>query len=166
MSDKVYSVLFLCIDNSAQSIMAEALITTMGKGRFKGYSAGSKPNGKVDPFAIEQVKKTGYPTENLRSKSWEEYASPDAPHMDYIITVSDGVAVEQCPYWPGHPNSAHWGFADPAVGECTDEERRTAFEKIFKQIMSRINSFVSLPVDTLDKHAIHQEIKKIGDTPV
>jgi arsenate reductase len=166
MSDKTYNVLFLCTGNSARSIMAEALVTTMSKGRFKGYSAGSKPNGKVNPFAIEQVKKTGYPIDNLRSKSWDEFAAPDAPHMDFIITVCDNAAGEECPYWPGHPTSAHWGFEDPAAVEGTDEEKRAAFEKVFKQIMGRMNSFVSLPVHMLDKHAIQQEMKNIGNTPV
>lgn len=154
MSERTYNVLFLCTGNSARSIMAEALITTMSQGRFKGYSAGSKPNGKVNPFAIEQVEKTGYPTETLRSKSWDEFAAPDAPHMDFIITVCDNAAGEQCPYWPGHPTSAHWGFEDPAAVEGTDEDKRAAFEKIFKQIMARVNAFVSLPVHMLDKHAI------------
>lgn len=166
MSEKTYNVLFLCTGNSARSIMAEALITTMGHGRFKGYSAGSKPNGKVNPFAIEQVEKTGYPTDNLRSKSWDEFAAPDAPHMDFIITVCDNAAGEQCPYWPGHPTSAHWGFEDPAAVEGTDEEKQAAFVKIFKQIMARMNSFVSLPVHMFDKQAIQKEMTKIGDTPV
>lgn len=166
MSDKTYNVLFLCTGNSARSIMAEALVTTMSKGRLRGFSAGSKPNGKVNPFAIEQVKKTAYPLENLRSKSWDEFAAPGAPHMDFIITVCDNAAGEQCPYWPGHPTSAHWGFEDPAAVEGSDEQKRAAFEKVFKQIMARMNSFVSLPVHMLDKHAIGQEMKNIGDTPV
>lgn len=164
--EKVYNVLFLCTGNSARSIMAEALVTTMGKGRFKGYSADSKPGGKVNPFAVEQVKKAGYPVDSLRSKSWNEFAATDAPQMDFIITVCDNAAGETCPYWPGHPTTAHWGFEDPAAVEGTDEEKRTAFEKIFKQIMSRMATFVNLPVSTLDKHAIQQEIKKIGETPV
>lgn len=166
MTDKTYNVLFLCTGNSARSIMAEALVTTMSKGSFKGFSAGSKPGGQVNPFAIEQVKKTGYPIDNLRSKSWDEFAAPDAPHMDFIITVCDNAAGETCPYWPGHPVTAHWGFADPAAVEGSDEEKRAAFEKIFKQIMARMNTFVSLPLHMLEKHAIQQEIKKIGDTPV
>lgn len=166
MTEKTWNVLFLCTGNSARSIMAEALVTTMGQGRFKGYSAGSKPNGKVNPFAIEQVKKTGYPVENLRSKSWDEFAAPDAPHMHFIITVCDNAAGEVCPIWPGHPTTAHWGFEDPAAVEGTDEEKRAAFEKIFRQIVARMNTFISLPMHTLDKHAIHQEIRKIGDTPV
>lgn len=166
MSNKQFNILFLCTGNSARSIMAEALVTTMGQGMFKGYSAGSNPNGVVNPFAIEQVKKTGYPTDNLRSKSWDEFAAPDAPHMDFIITVCDNAAGEVCPIWPGHPSSAHWGFQDPAAVEGTDEEKRAAFERIFKQILARMNAFVSLPHNMLEKHAIHQEIKKIGAAPV
>ncbi|HEX7648776.1 MAG TPA: arsenate reductase ArsC [Noviherbaspirillum sp.] len=166
MTDETYNVLFLCTGNSARSIMAEALVTTMGKGRFRGFSAGSKPGGKVNPFAIEQVEKTGYSLDHLRSKSWDEFAAPDAPHMDFIITVCDNAAGEVCPVWPGHPATAHWGFEDPAAVEGTDEQKRAAFEKIFRQIMVRMNSFVGLPLHQLEKHAIQQEIKKIGDTPV
>ncbi|GGC13315.1 protein-tyrosine-phosphatase [Oxalicibacterium flavum] len=166
MSNKQFNILFLCTGNSARSIMAEALVTTMGHGQFKGYSAGSNPNGVVNPYAIEQVKKTGYPTDNLRSKSWDEFAAPDAPHMDFIITVCDNAAGEVCPIWPGHPSSAHWGFQDPAAVEGTDEDKRAAFERVFKQILARMNTFVSLPLNMLEKHAIHQEIKKIGATPV
>ncbi len=166
MSNKQFNILFLCTGNSARSIMAEALVTTMGHGQFKGYSAGSNPNGVVNPYAIEQVKKTGYPTDNLRSKSWDEFAAPDAPHMDFIITVCDNAAGEVCPIWPGHPSSAHWGFQDPAAVEGTDEDKRAAFESVFKQILARMNTFVSLPLHMLEKHAIHQEIKKIGATPV
>lgn len=166
MTEKTYNVLFLCTGNSARSIMAEALVTTMSKGRFQGYSAGSKPGGKVNPFAIEKVKEAGYPVENLRSKSWDEFAQPDAPHMDFIITVCDNAAGEVCPIWPGHPASAHWSFEDPAAVEGTDEEKRAAFTKIFRQIRARMQAFLSLPVHMLDKHAIHHEIKKIGETPV
>jgi arsenate reductase len=166
MTDKTFNVLFLCTGNSARSIMAEALVTTMGKGRFQGFSAGSKPGGTVNPFAIEQVGKTGYPVDKLRSKSWDEFAGPHAPHMDFIITVCDNAAGEVCPHWPGHPATAHWGFEDPAAIEGTDEQKRAAFEKAFKQILARMNSFVSLPVHMLDKHAIQREIDKIGDTPV
>lgn len=166
MTEKTYNVLFLCTGNSARSIMAEALVTTMSKGRFQGYSAGSKPGGKVNPFAIEKVKETGYPLENLRSKNWEEFAQPDAPHMDFIITVCDNAAGEACPFWPGHPATAHWSFEDPAAVEGTDEQKRAAFEKIFRQIVARMNSFLAIPIDRLEKRAIQQEIKKIGDTPV
>ena len=160
MSNPPLNVLFLCTGNSARSIMAEALVTTMGRGQFQGYSAGSNPNGIVNPFAIEQVKKTGYSTDNLRSKRWDEFAAPGAPHMDFIITVCDNAAGEVCPIWPGHPASAHWGFEDPAAVEGSDEEKRAAFERIFKQIMARIHAFVSLPHHLLEKHAIHHEIQK------
>ncbi|MDB5855313.1 MAG: arsenate reductase ArsC [Herminiimonas sp.] len=166
MPNETYNVLFLCTGNSARSIMAEALVTTMGKGRFKGFSAGSKPGGTVNPFAIEQVQKTGYPVDTLRSKSWDEFAAPDAPAMDFIITVCDNAAGEVCPFWPGHPATAHWGFEDPAAVEGTDEEKRAAFDKIFRQIMARMNTFVSLPLHMLQKHAVQQKIKQIGDMPV
>ena len=166
MQDKVYNVLFLCTGNSARSIMAEALVTTMGKGRFKGFSAGSKPGGTVNPFAIEQVSHTGYPTDALRSKSWDEFGTPDAPHMDFIFTVCDNAAGETCPYWPGHPMSAHWGFEDPAAVIGSDEEKRAAFNRIFRQIMARMNIFVSLPLHMLEKNAIEREIQAIGDTTV
>ena len=166
MQDKVYNVLFLCTGNSARSIMAEALVTTMGKGRFKGFSAGSQPGGTVNPFAIEQVANTGYPVDALRSKSWEEFGTPDAPHMDFIFTVCDNAAGETCPYWPGHPMSAHWGFEDPATVIGTDEEKRAAFHRIFRQIMTRMNIFVSLPLHMLQKNAIEREIHAIGDIPL
>jgi len=166
MSDKTYHVLFLCTGNSARSIMAEALVTTLGKGRFRGFSAGSKPGGKVNPFAIDQVKATGYPIDNLRSKSWDEFGAAGAPHMDFIITVCDNAAGEECPYWPGHPMTAHWGFEDPAAVEGTDEEKRAAFAKVFRQIMGRVDTFVNLPMHTLDEHAIRQQIKAIGEAPV
>ncbi len=166
MSDKIYNVLFLCTGNSARSIMTEALVTTMGHGRFQGYSAGSYPGGTVNPFAIEQIQATGYPLDRLRSKSWDEFALPDAPQMDFIITVCDDAAGEVCPIWPGHPLSAHWGFEDPAAVQGSDEQKRAAFRKIFKQILARINSFVSLPIHVLDKNAIQHEMNKIGDTAV
>jgi arsenate reductase len=166
MSDKTYNILFLCTGNSARSIMAEALVTTMSRGRFQGYSAGSKPAGTVHPFAIEKVKETGYPVASLRSKSWDEFARPDAPQLDLIITVCDNAAGEVCPIWPGRPVTAHWSFEDPAAVEGSDAQKRAAFDKIFKQIMARINVFLSLPVDKLERHVIQQEIRNIGNTPV
>lgn len=166
MQDKVYNVLFLCTGNSARSIMAEALVTTMGNGRFKGYSAGSQPNGAVNPFAIEQVATTSYPVDGLRSKSWDEFGGAEAPQMDFIFTVCDNAAGETCPYWPGHPMSAHWGFEDPAAVAGTDEEKREAFHRIFRQIMARMSIFVSLPLQMLEKNAIQHEIHTIGATPV
>lgn len=164
MHDKTYNVLFLCTGNSARSIMAEALLTTMGKGRFRGYSAGSHPGGVVNPFAIEQVKKLNYPIENLRSKSWDEFAQPDAPKMDFIITVCDNAAGEVCPVWPGQPIAAHWGFEDPALAVGSDEEKRRVFEKVCRQIMSRVHVFLGLPLAMLEKSAIQHEVKSIGET--
>lgn len=166
MSDKVYNVLFLCTGNSARSIMAEALISTMGNGRFQGYSAGSHPGGTVNPFAVELIKTTDYPIEKLRSKSWDEYAAADAPQMDFIFTVCDNAAGEVCPYWPGHPMSAHWGFEDPAAATGTDDEKRAVFHKVFRQIVTRMNIFVSLPLHMLEKNAIQQKIQAIGVTAV
>ncbi len=132
MTDRVFNVLVLCTGNSARSIMAEALINTMGDGRFAAYSAGSHPGGTVNPFAIEQVAATGYPVDALRSKSWNEFAVSGAPVMDFIITVCDNAAGEVCPVWPGHPMTAHWGVEDPAAVEGTDDEKRRAFVKIFR----------------------------------
>jgi len=166
MTDKTYNILFLCTGNSARSVMAEALVTTMSKGRFRGFSAGSQPGGTVNPFAIEQIKATGYPIENLRSKSWDEFALPDAPHMDFIITVCDNAAGETCPFWPGHPVSAHWGFEDPAAAIGADEEKRAVFHKVFRQIAARLNIFLSLPLHMLEKNMIQHEIKAIGETKI
>ena len=168
MADKVYNVLFVCTGNSARSVMAEALVTILGQGKFKGYSAGSKPGGRVNPFALEQIKSLdfNYPTNEMRSKSWDEFARPDAPAMDFIITVCDNAAGEVCPYWPGHPATAHWGFEDPAALEGTDEEKRALFNKIFRQIMSRVDRFVKLPLHTLETDAIRREINAIGEMKV
>ena len=166
MTDKIYNVLFLCTGNSARSIMAEALLNSLGNGRFRTYSAGSHPGGAVNPFAIEKVRLLGYPLENLRSKSWDEFALPGAPQMDFIITVCDSAAGEVCPIWPGQPISAHWGFEDPAAAQGSDEEKRRVFEKVFRQISTRIHVFISLPLAVLDKAAIHRELKDIGATAV
>jgi arsenate reductase len=163
MTDKIYNVLVLCTGNSARSIMAEALINTMGHGRFRAYSAGSQPGGTVNPFAIEQVKATGYPLESLRSKSWDEYAVAGAPHMDFVITVCDNAAGEACPIWLGHPLKAHWGFEDPAAFKGGDEEKRRVFNKVFRQIMNRVQLFVNLPFHVLDQSAAKREVDKIGE---
>jgi len=143
MSDKVFNVLVLCTGNSARSIMAEALVNTMGNGRFRAYSAGSHPTGKVNPFALEKVEGVKYPTADIRSKSWDEFAAPGAPQMDFIVTVCDNAAGEMCPVWPGQPVSAHWGFEDPAAVEGSDDEKRHAFDVVFRQIMTRVRTFVN-----------------------
>ncbi len=162
MDNKVFNVLVLCTGNSARSIMAEALFNTMGGGRFMAYSAGSHPAGQVNPFAIEQVIATGYPKEHLRSKSWDEFAMPGAPVMDFVITVCDKAAGEVCPVWPGQPVSAHWGFEDPAAVTGTDEEKRAAFRKVFHQIRNRVSVFSSLPLEKLDRLSIKHEMDAIG----
>ena len=150
MKHRLFNVLILCTGNSARSIMAEALFNTptIGNDRFKAYSAGSFPNGKVNPFAIELIETIGYPLENLRSKSWDEYSKADSPVMDFVITVCDNAANEVCPVWPGSPVTAHWGFEDPASVEGSDEEKRDAFKKIFHQIRSRVNAFAQLPLES------------------
>lgn len=162
MSGKTYNVLVLCTGNSARSIMAEALINTMSGTRFKAYSAGSQPTGSVHPLATQLVQHIGYPSSELRSKSWDEYAVPTAPHMDFVITVCDNAAGEVCPVWPGHPVSAHWGFEDPAAVPGTDEDKLRAFERVFRQIRARVQLFASLPLATLDRTAIKREMDQIG----
>ena len=166
MSDKKYNVLILCTGNSARSIMAEALFNTIGQGKFRAYSAGSHPTGRVNPFAIEQVKAVGYSAENLRSKTWDEFAVPHAPKMDFVITVCDKAAGEVCPVWPGQPISAHWGFEDPAAATGTDEEKRAVFRKIFHQIRNRVSVFSSLPLEKLDRMTLKREMDVIGQTRV
>lgn len=162
MSDKTYNILILCTGNSARSIMAEAVFNSIGQGRFKAYSAGSHPTGKVNPFAIEQIQKLKYPIEELRSKSWDEFAKPDSPKMDFIITVCDKAAGEICPVWPGEPITAYWGFEDPAAVEGTDEEKRQSFQNVFQYIMTRVRLFAILPLSQLDKLAIKREMDSIG----
>ncbi|WUR15406.1 arsenate reductase ArsC [[Empedobacter] haloabium] len=166
MEDKVYNVLFLCTGNSARSVMAEALVTTMGQGRFRGFSAGSHPTGAVNPLALEQIATTGYPLEQLRSKSWDEFGQAGAPVMDFIFTVCDNAAGEVCPHWPGHPMSAHWGSEDPAAFVGTADQRRAVFQKVFRQIRARMSIFVSLPLHMLEKNAIQHEVAAIGRTAV
>ena len=160
--NKTQNVLFICTGNSARSIMAEALITTMSSGRYVGFSAGSFPNGAVNPFAIEQIKKINYPIERLRSKNWDEFILMGAPKMDFIITVCDNAAGETCPFWPGQPITAHWGFADPAAVKGSDENKRCAFAKIFQQIQLRIAAFINLPSHALDRKTMQYEVIKIA----
>jgi arsenate reductase (thioredoxin) len=146
--------------------MAEALVTLLGEGRFKGFSAGSQPTGRVNPFAIELVEEAGYPVAQLRSKSWDEFARDDAPPMDFIITVCNNAAGETCPFWPGRPATAHWGFEDPAAVEGTDEQKRAAFARIFSQIKARMQLFSGLPLESMDAAAVREALDRIGRTPV
>lgn len=159
MTAKVYSVLFLCTGNSSRSIMSEALLTVLGRGRFKAYSAGSRPAGAVNPLAIEQIKRfdSGFPVAAMRSKGWLEFAQPDAPQMDFIITVCDSAAGETCPHWLGHPTTAHWGYPDPAQVSGNDREKQEAFRQVFEQIRKRVEQFVSLPLDWLADDVVRRE---------
>jgi arsenate reductase len=162
---KIYNVLFLCTGNSARSIMAEKLLEHWGKGKFRAFSAGSQPTGKVNPFAIELLKMKGLATDGLRSKAWDEFAQPNAPHLDFIFTVCDNAAGETCPVWPGHPMTAHWGVEDPAAVTGTDEAKLIAFRKIASYLENRIKLFTSLPLESLEKMHIKQEIDAIGKHP-
>jgi len=161
MSEKQYNVLVLCTGNSARSILGEVLFNHFGKGKFKAYSAGSKPAGKVNPGALELLQQQGYSTEGLRSKSWDEFAQPGAPEFDFIFTVCDNAAGEACPVWFGHPCTAHWGIPDPAHVEG-DEARRAAFKKASEQLARRIQLFLSLPIEKLDKLALKEKLAEIG----
>ncbi|MGA7523498.1 MAG: arsenate reductase ArsC [Acidobacteriaceae bacterium] len=157
-----YNVLFLCTGNSARSIMAEAILNHKGKGRFTAYSAGSHPSGQPRPEALRQIEAARMPTDGLRSKSWDEFAAPEAPQLDFVFTVCDNAAKEQCPYWPGQPMTAHWGVPDPAAVKGTPEEIARAFRDAFSILDRRIGLFLSLPLRTLDQLAIKREIDRIG----
>ena len=165
MSDIPYSILILCTGNSSRSIMAEALFNVLGKGKFRAFSAGSHPSGAVNPFAFERCEALGYDTLGLRSKSWDEFATPNAPHMDFVITVCDQAAGEVRPIRPGKPMTAHWSFEDPAAFEGSDEDKRKVFTKVYRQIMSRVSQFVKLPLHVLDSNAIQHEMRAIGERP-
>lgn len=162
MTDKIYNVLFLCTGNSARSILAEALLNRMGQGRFRAYSAGSFPKGKVHAQALALLDELGFETEGLRSKSWDEFAGPGAPKMDFIFTVCDSAAAEVCPIWPGQPMSAHWGIPDPAAATGTEAERMKAFRQAFNTLKRRIELFASLPLASLDRMSLKRRMDEIG----
>jgi len=164
MTEKIFNVLFLCTGNSARSILAEVQLNALGKGKFTAYSAGSHPNGIVNPIAVEFLNNNGFPTEGLRSKSWDEFAQPDAPVMDYVITVCDQAAGEQCPFWPGQPMSAHWGVFDPAAVQGTDDQKRRAFRDTAAIMRKRIELFVALPAASLDRMSLKARMNEIGKT--
>jgi len=161
-TDRMYNVLFLCTRNSARSILAEALLNREGAGRFRGFSAGSHPQGSVHPLALELLKREGLPIEGLRSKSWNEYASPQSPAMHFIFTVCDNAAAEICPIWPGHPVSAHWGIPDPAAALGSEDERRKAFRAAFQTLHDRITRLVALPVASLEPGKLNAALRAIG----
>lgn len=159
-----YNVLFLCTGNSARSIMAEAIMNQKGRPNFTAYSAGSHPAGRVRPEAIKLLQEARLPAENLRSKNWEEFAKPGAPHLDFVFTVCDNAAKEVCPIWPGQPMTAHWGVPDPAAVAGSPEQMERAFRDAFLILERRISLFLSLPLASLDKMAIQKEINRIGKT--
>jgi arsenate reductase len=165
LADPIYNVLFLCTGNSARSIMGEVLLNALGEGRFVAYSAGSHPNGRVHPRALELLRDEGLPTDGLRSKSWDEFALPGAPRMDFVFTVCDDAAGEACPIWPGHPMTAHWGIEDPARVAGTPVVERAAFVQAFKYLRNRIAAFVALPVASLDRMTLQTRIQAIGGLP-
>ena len=164
MSDHAFNVLFLCSANSARSILAEAQLNALGHGRFRAFSAGSRPAGQVDPLILDFLQKTGLATEELRSKSWDEFAFPGAPAIDYVVTLCDETAGETCPVWPGHPVSAHWGVTDPLAVDGTEDEKRQAIKNVFIGLHKRIELFIALPIKTLDHMSLKASLDDIGKT--
>ena len=164
MTDRVFNILFLCTGNSARSILAESAMNKLGEGRFRGYSAGSFPKGAVNPDALRLLTRIGYPTEGLRSKSWEEFSKPGAPAIDFVFTVCDDAAGETCPIWPGHPMTAHWGIEDPSHVEGNDIERERAFVTALRYLENRIKLFMALPFNQLDAMALKAHVREIGQT--
>ena len=162
MADKTYNVLFLCTGNSARSIMAEVLLNYWGKGRFHAYSAGSHSKGEVHPLAVETLARNHLPTNHLRSKSWDEFATRSAPRLDFVFTVCDRAAQEVCPFWPGQPMTAHWGVEDPADVQGTSDERNRAFNKAFRELDARIKIFTSLRLEALDQLSLQRQLDAIG----
>jgi arsenate reductase (thioredoxin) len=163
---RIYNVLFLCTGNSARSILAESLLTHLGAGRFGAFSAGSFPKGQVHPLALELLKRMDLPTDGLRSKSWDEFAAPGAPMLDFIFTVCDNAAGETCPLWPGRPTTAHWGIADPAAVVGTEAEKVLAFRTAMRELEARIKLFIDLPIESLEQPKLNDKLKLIGRTGV
>lgn len=162
MKDKILNVLFLCTGNSARSILAEALLQRWGLGKFKSYSAGSMPKGRVNPLALELLRKNNYRTDMFRSKSWEEFSGKGAPELDFVFTVCDKAARETCPVWPGQPMTAHWGIADPDHPELPEDEQRRLINKAYWELDHRIKIFASLPIDKLDRLSLQRHLDEIG----
>ena len=162
MADRVFNVLFLCTGNTARSILAESILRKDGAGRFRAFSAGSHPKGVVNPFAIKVLESLDYPTDGFRSKSWDEFAAPDAPVMDFVFTVCDAAAGEACPVWPGQPMTAHWGIEDPAVVEGTDIQKESAFVLAARYLKNRISVFINLPLRSIDQLSLNSKLREIG----
>lgn len=162
MSDRIYNVLFLCTGNSARSILAESILRKDGQGRFRSFSAGSQPKGQVNPFALKVLGSLNYPADGMRSKSWQEFAVPDAPVMDFVFTVCDSAAGESCPVWPGQPMTAHWGIEDPAAVEGSDIMKKAAFVAAFRYLKNRIGVFTNLPLRGIDKLSLGTKLREIG----
>lgn len=160
-----YNVLFLCTGNSARSIMAESILRSVGAGRFNAYSAGSQPAWRVNPYALELLGKNGMPTDGLRSKSWDEFAQPGAPRLDFVFTVCDNAAGEVCPVWPGQPMTAHWGIPDPAAVDADENAKREAFAEASRTLTNRIRVFASLSLDKLDRLSLQRELDDLGESP-
>lgn len=165
MANRPYNVLFLCTGNSARSILAEALINQLGRGKFRGFSAGSHPRGQVHPIALDLLQRMNFPIEGLRSKSWDEFAVPGAARLDFVFTVCDNAAGEACPYWPGQPMTGHWGVPDPAAVAGSDSEKWLAFRAAFRLLDNRIKIFTSLPLDSLDRIELQERLDAIGTAP-
>jgi len=164
MTGRAFNVLILCTGNSARSILGEALVERWGQGRFRGFSAGSHPKGRVHPLALELLEHERFPTEGLRSKGWDEFAAAGAPPLDFIFTVCDNAAGEACPVWPGHPMTVHWGIDDPAAADGSDEEKRLAFRKAFDELQRRVRAFIDLPIGSLDPLELKQRLQAIGNS--
>lgn len=162
MVERVYNVLFLCTGNSARSVLAESLMNHWGHGKFRGFSAGSHPKGSVHPIALDLLQQTGLPSRDLRSKSWDEFAAPGAVTLDFIITVCDNAAGEVCPVWPGKPMSAHWGLPDPAAVNGSDADKWQAFRDTLNELEQRVKTFVSLPIESLDRQRLKQHMDELG----
>jgi len=163
--DRPFNVLFLCTGNSARSILAEAILGKLGASRFHAYSAGSQPKGQVNRHTLQLLESLGYDTSSFRSKSWSEFARPGAPVLDFVFTVCDNAAGESCPYWPGHPATAHWGIADPAAAEGSDDTKRRAFRAAFDRLSARIDAFLDLPLETLAPEEAAARLRDIGRMP-
>lgn len=164
MSERIFNVLFLCTGNSARSILAESLLNHLGKGRFRAYSAGSHPAGQVNSFVLELLEEQGMPVDGLRSKCWDEFATPDSPALDFVFTVCDNAAGEVCPVWPGQPMTAHWGIADPATVAGSDATKRAAVSSAYRLLSRRISLFTSLPIQKLDGLSLQRQLDDIGQT--